>query len=71
VLTRRTILIGKGTLRPQCFRLEDGSSLNVWMSVTHNLARHELEKELSTAGWTSLSMANAIRTTAFGFDRTK
>jgi len=29
------------------------------MAVTHNLSPHELEKELSAAGWTFFYMANA------------
>jgi len=71
MITPGTILMGKDTLRPQCFQLEDDPYPNAWMSVKHNLSPYELEKELTTAGWTFFYMANAIRATAFGFDRAK
>ena len=71
MITSGTILIEKDALRPQCFQLEDDSCPNAWMSVTHNLTPHELEKELSTAGWTFFYMAGAIRTTAFGLNRAR
>jgi hypothetical protein len=66
-----TILIDKNALRPQCFQLRDHAHLDSWMSVSHNLNPQELEKELSTTGWTFFYMASAIRATAFGFDRAK
>lgn len=66
-----TILIEKDALHPRCFQLRDDSSPSAWMSVTHNLTPRELEKELSTTGWTFFYMASAIRMTAFGFDRAK
>jgi hypothetical protein len=71
MITSGTILIEKGTLHPQCFQLEDDSHPNAWVSVMHNLTPHELEKELSIAGWTFFQMASAIRTTAFGFSRAR
>ena len=66
-----TILIERSALRPQVFQLEDAWSANAWTSVSHNLTTPELEKQLSIAGWTFFYMADAIRTTAFGFDRAK
>jgi hypothetical protein len=70
MMTAGTILIEKHAACPQCFHLKDSSPTD-WMAVTHNLSPHELEKELSAAGWTFFYMANAIRTTAFGFNRAK
>jgi len=69
-MTTGTILIEKHAACPQCFHLKD-SFPSDWMAVTHNLSPHELEKELSAAGWTFFYMANGIRTTAFGFNRAK
>jgi hypothetical protein len=66
-----TILMEKGVLSPGCFQLEDDAHPNAWMSVTHNLSPHELEKELAASGWTFFFMAGAIRMTAFGFDRAR
>ena len=71
MITPGTILIEKDALHPQCFQLARDSSPNAWMAVTHNLTPHELETELSTAGWTFFYMASAIRRTAFGFNREK
>ena len=71
MFTSGTILIEKDALRPQCFRLEDESCPNAWMSVKHNLTPHELETNLSTTGWTFFYMASPIRATAFGFNRAK
>ena len=69
-MTAGTILIEKHAARPQCFHLKDSSPTD-WMAFTHNLSPYELEKELSAAGWTFFYMANAIQTTAFGFNRAK
>lgn len=66
----RAILMEKHAACPQCFHLKDSSPTD-WMAVTHNLSPHELEKELSAAGWIFFHMAIAIRTTAFGFNRAK
>lgn len=66
-----TILINKDAPRPECFQLESDSHSNDWGAVKHTLTAHELENELTRTGWTFFYMANAIRTTAFGFDRAK
>jgi hypothetical protein len=71
MITPGTILMGKDTLHPPCFQLEDELYPNAWMSVKHKLPPFELEKELANAGWTFFYFAGAIRTTAFGFDRAK
>jgi hypothetical protein len=71
MLTPGTILMEKGTSRPQCFQLEDDPYPNAWMSVKHNLTSYELEQELVAAGWTFFFMAGEISATAFGFDRAK
>jgi len=70
MMTAGTILIEKHAACPQCFDLKD-SLPSDWMAVTHNLSPHEFEREVSAAGWTFFYMANAIRTTACGFDRAK
>ena len=71
MLASGTILIERDAPRPRCFELRDGSPVNAWMPVTHNFTPHELEKELSSTGWTFFFMAGAIRSTAFGFDRVR
>jgi hypothetical protein len=70
MMTAGAILMEKHAACPQCFHLKDSSPTD-WMAVTHNLSPHELEKELSAAGWIFFHMAIAIRTTAFGFNRAK
>lgn len=70
MMTAGAILMEKHAACPQCFHLKDSSPTD-WMAVTHNLSPHELEKELSAAGWMFFHMAIAIRTTAFGFNRAK
>ncbi|MFN0167320.1 MAG: hypothetical protein ACKV22_12895 [Bryobacteraceae bacterium] len=69
MITPGTILIDKEAPRPQCFHLQHDPFPGAWISVKHNLSPRDLEQELSTTGWTFLYMANAIRATAFGFDR--
>ncbi len=71
MITPGTILIERGTLLPQSFRLENESYPSAWMSVKSRLNFYELEKELASAGWTFFYMAGKITTTAFGFDRQK
>ena len=71
MISSGTILMGRETLRPQCFQLEDNSASNTWLPVKHSLAPNELEKELWASGWTFFYIANQITTTAFGFDREK
>lgn len=71
MITSGTILIDRSALRPQVFQLDDAWSANAWTSVRHSLTPHELEKQLSIAGWTFFYMAGAIRTRVFGFDRAK
>jgi len=71
MMTAGSILIEKHAPRPECFHLKDHSVPNDWMAIAHNLSSRELEKELSTAGWTFFFMANAIRTTVFGFNPAK
>ena len=70
MMTGGTILIEKHAACPQYFHLENSFPTD-WMAVTHNLSPNELEKELSATGWTFFYMGNAIRTTAFGFNRAK
>ncbi len=69
MITPGTILIEKGTLLPDPLRLETGSHASGWAPVTNSLDGHQLEKKLSTAGWTFFYMAEEIRSTAFGFNR--
>ncbi len=71
MIAPKSILIEKDAPHPRCFQLQDDSLPDAWMSVTHNLTPHELEKELSSTGWTFFYMASGIRRTAFGFDRAK
>ena len=41
------------------------------MSITHQLTRRELNKELSDSGWTFFFMASPLRATACGSSRDK
>jgi len=71
MITPGAILIEKGTLLPEPLQLETESHASGWAGVTNNLDGHQIEKALSTAGWTFFYMAGAIKTTAFGFDRAR
>jgi len=66
-----TILMEGDALRPEFFDLADGPYPNAFMSLTHRLPPHDLEKELFRTGWSFLYMAGAIKTMAFGYDRAK
>jgi hypothetical protein len=71
MITPGAILIKIGTLLPEPLRLGADSQAKGWASVTNTLDLHELERKLSTGGWTFFYIAGAIRTTVFGFDRAK
>jgi hypothetical protein len=71
MITPGTILMDKDTLRPQFIHLEQDPYPHAWIPVQHDLTPHELEKELSTSGWTLFYLASPIRTTSFGFNRAK
>ena len=71
MITPGAILIKKGTPLPEPLRLGTDSQAKGWASVTNTLDTHELERKLSTGGWTFFYIAGAIRTTVFGFDRAK
>jgi hypothetical protein len=71
LITPGTILIERGTLLPQSFRIENESYPSAWVSIKSILNSHELENELATIGWTFFYMAGGVRATAFGFDRQK
>jgi hypothetical protein len=71
MITSGSILIAGNAPRPPCVQVEDHAFPDGWVSVAHNLPPHELEKDLVAAGWTFFYVASAIKTTAFGFDRTK
>jgi len=66
-----TILIAKDAPRPPCVQVEAHAFPDAWVSVAQNLPARELEKDLVAAGWTFFYLASAVKTTAFGFDRTK
>jgi hypothetical protein len=71
VITPGTILIERGTARPDSFHVEDGSYPEAWMTLTHRLTFRQLEDELTATGWTFFYMANSIKAMAFGFDQEK
>lgn len=71
MITPRTILMDKDAHRPQCLKLEEDPYPNTWIPVKHNLTPNDLEKELSTTGWTLFYLASPISSTAFGFNRAK
>src|SRR5688572_5436203 len=71
MITPGMILMGKDTVRPQCFEFGGEPYPGAWRSVKHNLNPFELEKELAGSVWTFFYIASAITATAFGFDRAK
>jgi hypothetical protein len=71
MITSGTILIEKGTVLPESFRLESQSYAGAWMPVGGSRSAHDLEHELSTAGWTFFYMAGGITANAYGFDKQK
>lgn len=71
MITTGTILIEKGTVLPQSFRLESQSHAGAWMSVGGSRSTHDVEKELTTGGWNFFYMAGGITANAFGFDKQK
>jgi hypothetical protein len=64
-----SILVERDTFLPESLGLESGMTRSGWGRVTNNPDRHQLETELTTAGWTFFLMAGTIRSTAFGFGR--
>jgi len=65
-----TILIEKGTALPE-FRPPQGANChNGWLSIGR-VAKAELEKSVSKAGWNFFYMAGQIKATVFGFDYVK
>ena len=71
MITSGTILMDRDAVRPEYLQLEDGPYPNTWVPVKRNLTSSELEKELSTSGWTLFYLASPISATAFGFNRVK
>lgn len=71
MITPGAILIDKDALHPICFELQDDVRGSFWHSISRRLTPHQLEQELVAAGWTFFYMANVIKATVFGFDRTK
>jgi hypothetical protein len=62
-----TILIEQGTPIPEFLLPEVAPYSNGWLSVG-GLARAELEKNISKAGWNLFYLAGQIKATVFGFD---
>jgi|SRR5579871_3308397 len=71
MIGRGDILIETGTLLPEPLRLETESTPSGWVSMANHLDRRQIGKELTDAGWIFFYMADALRATAFGFDRGK
>jgi hypothetical protein len=72
VITPGSILIKKGTPLPDGLKLgSDCSQAAGWASVANGLDSHEVERKLTTGGWTFIYTAGLLRTNAFGFDRAK
>jgi hypothetical protein len=71
MITSGTILIEKGTVLPQSFRLESQSHAGAWMSVGGSRSTHDIAQELTSTGWTFFYMAGGITANAFGFDKQK
>jgi len=69
-ITTGTILIENGTLMPE-FRPPQGATYsNGWLSLGR-VARAELEKSVSKAGWSFFYMAGHSKATVFGFNHAR
>ena len=66
-----SILVEQNTILPESLGLENGVTGSGWARVTDNPDRHQLETKLTAAGWAFFYMAGKIRTTAFGFEKTR
>jgi hypothetical protein len=71
MLTPGNLFIERDVPRPRCFQVQDDSHRTGWLAVKYDLSPYELDKELSSRGWTFFYMANVIRKSAMGFDRDK
>jgi hypothetical protein len=57
--------------RPKCFHVQDDSHRTAWLAIKYDLSNSQMERELSSGGWTFFYMANVIRKLAVAFDREK
>ena len=65
------IFVKKSTLLPEPLRLEEDATASGWAPVASDSDGRPLEKKLAGAGWTFFYMAGAIKTTAFGFEKSR
>jgi hypothetical protein len=65
------IFVKKGTLLPEPLRLENDATATGWAPIASDSDGRPLEKKLAGAGWTFFYMAGAIKTTAFGFEKSR
>jgi hypothetical protein len=63
-----TIFIEKNAPRPACFQLQSVAAPSSWAPVVHDLSPRDLEKALTSNGWTFFYQAGTVRATAFGFN---
>jgi hypothetical protein len=66
-----TIFVKKGTLLSEPLRLENDATATGWAPVASDSDGRPLEKKLAGVGWTFFYMAGAIKTTAFGFEKSR
>jgi hypothetical protein len=71
MLTPGNLFMERDVPRPKCFHVQDDSYRTGWLAVKYDLSPYEIDKELSSRGWTFFYMANVIRKSAMGFDRDK
>lgn len=75
------ILVARGTILPEPLTLagdasiadastaSDGSIAADWVRVAGNPDRHQLEEQITAAGWKFFYLAIPIQTTAYGFNQ--
>jgi hypothetical protein len=71
IISNGVILIDGTTDLPRSLTLESTAAVPGWPFVAHRLDGQQLEKELTSEGWTLFYMGGAIRTIALGFERQK
>ena len=69
MIKRGTILIEKGTILPQTWRLDEVTQCSGWNPIAKAIDDQSMRKELVASGWTWFYMAGEISAMAFGLDQ--
>ena len=66
-----TILMAREGLHPRLFALDEEPHSTGWRTLRNSINSHDFEQELASHGWSVFYIGSPVRTTKFGFDRTK